>query len=94
MMANFDRGLTHTHIHARNSHTYIHMYIQKSQMKLASGTGSPGWSRARLELVCCEASGSFAAIICYHLIKNLLSMTPSMVDRAKQKTRCLLWFCL
>ena len=32
--------------------------------------------------------------ICYHLIKNRLSLTPCMVDRVKQKTRCLLWFAL
>ena len=32
----------------------ITLYIQKSQIRLASGTGNPGWSRTRPELVCCE----------------------------------------
>ena len=36
-------------------HKYIHSYIQKYQMKLASGTGNPGWSHTWPELVCCEA---------------------------------------
>ena len=31
------------------------IYIQKSQIKLASGTGNPGSSRTRPELVCYEA---------------------------------------
>ena len=31
---------------------YICLYIRKSQMSLASGTGSPGWSRTPPELVC------------------------------------------
>ena len=36
-------------------HTYIHIYILKSQMRLASGTGNRGWSRTRPELVCFQA---------------------------------------
>ena len=45
----------YTYIHTY-IHTYIvHIYIQKSQMRLASGTGHPGWSRTRLKLVCCKA---------------------------------------
>ena len=36
-------------------HTYIHIYILKSQMRVASGTGNPGWSRTRPELVCFQA---------------------------------------
>ena len=32
-----------------------HKYTQKSQMRLASGTGNPGSSRTPPELVCCEA---------------------------------------
>ena len=30
-----------------------YMYIQNSQMNLASGAGNPGWLRTRLKLVCC-----------------------------------------
>ena len=30
-------------------------YVQNSQMNLASGAGSPVWSRTRPKLVCCEA---------------------------------------
>ena len=44
----------HTRIHTY-VHTYIDIYIQQSQKKLASGTGNPGLSRTRPELVCCEA---------------------------------------
>ena len=36
-------------------YTYKHIHIQKSQMRLASGTGNPGSSRTWPELVCCEA---------------------------------------
>jgi len=35
-------------------HIYIHIYIKKPQMKLASGTGNPGWSRTRLETWGCQ----------------------------------------
>ena len=46
-------------------HKYIHSYIQKSQMKLALGTGNPAWSCTRPELV-----PGFAALLNeaeYHL---------------------------
>ena len=36
-------------------HKCTHSCIQKSQMKLASGTGNPDWSCTQPELVCCEA---------------------------------------
>ena len=36
-------------------HKCTHSCIQKSHMKLPSGTGNPGWSCTQPELVCCEA---------------------------------------
>ena len=43
----------HTYIHT-HTHTYLHPKIWN--LRLASGTGDPGWSRTRPELACCEAT--------------------------------------
>ena len=39
----------------KSSQMRWYTHIQNSQMNLASGAGSPGWSRTRPKLVCCEA---------------------------------------
>ena len=81
------RGIhTYTYIH-----TYTHIYIQKSQMKLASGTGNPGWSRTRPKLVCCQAWW----LSSNNLTMNLLTLPVQGVSSLVQEwvDENPLWLC-
>ena len=76
-------------------HKYIHSYIQKSQMKLASGTGNPAWSCTQPELV-----PGFAALLNeaeYHW-KNYgdseMCNQPGPITPSEISNTVLLWYLL